>query len=86
MAEAFARTAAEAVSAAGFDVLLETMLTLSVGRSNTSGALVITASHNPGSYLGLKVKALVDRSSRNHQQIEALLAAVAGRRWQNLEV
>jgi len=71
MAEAFARTAAEAVSVAGFDVLPEThaLTPLSVGGEATQclGALVITvASHNPGSYLGLKRGFWWIGSSRNH--------------------
>jgi len=37
---------------------------------------VITASHNPGSYLGLKVKALWVGSPEITSQIEALLPAV----------
>lgn len=62
MAEAFAQKTAEAVTAAGFDVLLsETYaptpaFSLAAKQRDALGALVITASHNPGSYLGLKVK------------------------------
>jgi len=80
MAEAFARTAAELL-VAGFDVLPETyaLTTFSwaAKQHNALGALVI-ASHNPGSYLGLKVKGLWWIGSPEiTQQIEALLAAVA---------
>jgi len=47
---------------------------LSVGRSNTMPwEPVITASHNPGSYLGLKVKRLCGRFPEITSQIEALL-------------
>ncbi len=62
MAEDFARTAAEAIAAAGFDVLLtETYaptpaFSWAAKENNALGAIVITASHNPGTYLGLKVK------------------------------
>ena len=84
MAEAFARTTAEAVSAAGFDVLIsETYaptpaFSWAAKQHNALGALVITASHNPGSYLGLKVKGAFGGSVPPEitQQIEALLAAV----------
>lgn len=84
MAEAFARTTAEAVSAAGFDVRLgETYaptpaFSWAAKQHNALGALVITASHNPGSYLGLKVKGAFGGSVPPEitQQIEASLAAV----------
>ena len=62
MAEVFARKAAEVVQAAGFDVLLsETFaptpaFSWAAYQRQALGALVITASHNPGGYLGLKVK------------------------------
>jgi len=62
MAEDFARRAATAVQAAGFDVLLSDgyaptpAFSWAAYQQNALGALVITASHNPGSYLGLKVK------------------------------
>ena len=82
MAEAFAQTAAEAVTAAGFDVLLaETYaptpaFSWAAKQHNALGALVITASHNPGSYSGLKVKGAFGGSVPPEvtQQIEALLA------------
>lgn len=85
MAEEFARTAAEVVSAAGFDVLLsETYaptpaFSWAAKQHNALGALVITASHNPGSYLGLKVKGAFGGSVSPEitRQIEALLATVA---------
>ncbi|WP_414517072.1 phosphoglucomutase/phosphomannomutase family protein [Nostoc sp. PCC 9305] len=62
MAEDFARAVADTVTAVGFDVLLSENYAPTPAYSwaakelNALGALVITASHNPGSYLGLKVK------------------------------
>ena len=62
MAEEFAQIAAEAVQNAGFDVLLTDTyaptpaFSLAAFQKQTLGAIVITASHNPGKYLGLKVK------------------------------
>ncbi|MEH2072932.1 MAG: phosphoglucomutase/phosphomannomutase family protein [Nostoc sp.] len=62
MAEDFARAVADTVSAVGFDVLLSESFAPTPAYSwaakelNALGALVITASHNPGTYLGLKVK------------------------------
>ncbi|WGV23776.1 phosphoglucomutase/phosphomannomutase family protein [Halotia branconii] len=62
MAEDFARAVADNVTAVGFDVLLsETYaptpaFSWAAKQLNALGALVITASHNPGTYLGLKVK------------------------------
>ena len=62
MAEDFARTVADAVCAVGFDVLLSQTYAPTPAFSwaarelDALGALVITASHNPGTYLGLKVK------------------------------
>jgi phosphomannomutase len=58
----FARATAESVKAAGFDVLLsETFaptpaFSWAAKQQNALGALVITASHNPAAYSGLKVK------------------------------
>lgn len=82
MAEVFAQRTAEAVIQAGFDVLLsETYaptpaFSLAAKQYNALGALVITASHNPGSYLGLKVKGAFGGSVPPEvtQKIEALLA------------
>ena len=81
MAETFARRAAEAVTDVGFDVLLaETYaptpaFSWAVKQHNALGALVITASHNPGNYLGLKVKGAFGGSVPPEitRQIEALL-------------
>ncbi|MEM7555546.1 MAG: phosphoglucomutase/phosphomannomutase family protein [Cyanobacteria bacterium P01_A01_bin.84] len=62
MAENFARKVADALIALGFDVLFsETYaptpaFSWAAKQENALGALVITASHNPGQYLGLKVK------------------------------
>ncbi|AFZ44847.1 phosphoglucomutase/phosphomannomutase alpha/beta/alpha domain I [Halothece sp. PCC 7418] len=62
LAEQFAQAAAEAVQAAGFDVYLANTyaptpaLSWAVKANSALGALVLTASHNPAEYLGLKVK------------------------------
>ncbi|NEP10331.1 MAG: phosphoglucomutase/phosphomannomutase family protein [Symploca sp. SIO2C1] len=62
MAENFAERTAEVVAEAGFDVLLSESyaptpaFSWAAKQQNSLGALVITASHNPGGYLGLKVK------------------------------
>lgn len=82
LAEEFAQTVAEVVSAAGFDVLLANTfaptpaLSWAVKQHNALGALVITASHNPGQYSGLKIKGAFGGSVPGDitQQVEALLA------------
>ncbi|MFN6513705.1 MAG: phosphoglucomutase/phosphomannomutase family protein [Nostoc sp. CreGUA01] len=82
MAEDFARAVADAVTAIGFDVLLsETYaptpaFSWAAKQLNALGALVITASHNPGAYLGLKVKGYFGGSVSPEvtQKIEALLS------------
>lgn len=62
MAEEFARTAAEALLEAGFEVLLSQTyaptpaFSWAANDRKALGAIVITASHNPAPYLGLKVK------------------------------
>lgn len=62
LAENFARRAAEAIQAVGFDVLLTDTyaptpaFSLAAYQREALGAIVLTASHNPGAYLGLKVK------------------------------
>jgi phosphomannomutase len=62
LAEKFAQITAQAVQEMGFDVsLAETFaptpaLSWAVKAQNYLGALVLTASHNPAYYLGLKVK------------------------------
>ncbi len=58
----FARTAAEAVVAAGFDVMLTEdfaptpAFSWAAKAQGALGAIVITASHNPAAYNGLKIK------------------------------
>jgi phosphomannomutase len=62
MAEDFARLTAETLQESGFDVLLSDSFAPTPAFSwaakahNALGALVLTASHNPAKYLGLKVK------------------------------
>ena len=81
MAETFARLAAETIQAAGFDVLLTESyaptpaFSWAAKKLNALGAIVMTASHNPGSYLGLKVKGAFGGSVPPEvtQQIEMLL-------------
>lgn len=77
----FARTAAEAVTAAGFDVLLtETFaptpaFSWAAKAEGALGAIVITASHNPAAYNGLKIKSAFGGSVPPDvtQQVEAQL-------------
>ncbi len=81
LAEEFARYAAESIQSAGFDVKLsETFaptpaFSLIAHQQQALGAIVLTASHNPGKYLGLKVKGAFGGSVGPEvtQQIEALL-------------
>ena len=81
MAEEFAQITAEAVQNAGFDVLLtETYaptpaFSLAAFQKQALGAIVMTASHNPGKYLGLKVKGAFGGSVPPEvtQEIEELL-------------
>jgi phosphomannomutase len=62
LSEEFAQATAIATRQAGFDVLLADRyaptpaLSWALYKAKALGALVITASHNPGSYSGLKVK------------------------------
>jgi len=82
MAEDFARAVADTVTAVGFDVLLSESFAPTPAFSwaakqlNALGALVITASHNPGTYLGLKVKGSFGGSVPPEvtKEIEALLS------------
>ncbi|MDM9383218.1 phosphoglucomutase/phosphomannomutase family protein [Chlorogloeopsis sp. ULAP01] len=82
MAEDFAWKVANVVSAAGFDVLFsETYaptpaFSWAAKQRHTLGALVITASHNPAQYLGLKVKSAFGGSAPPEvtKKIEALLS------------
>jgi phosphomannomutase len=84
MAEEFARQAAEAVKAAGFDVWLSNSyaptpaFSWAAYHQKALGALVITASHNPGGYLGLKVKGAFGGSVPGEvtERIEAKLSAL----------
>ncbi len=81
MAEDFAKVAAEAIQEAGFDVLLSECyaptpaFSWAAKAQNALGAIVMTASHNPAAYLGLKVKSAMGGSVSPEitQQIEALL-------------
>ncbi|WP_413162319.1 phosphoglucomutase/phosphomannomutase family protein [Capilliphycus salinus ALCB114379] len=62
LAEEFARVAAIAIQQAGYDVKLSQTyaptpaFSLVAHQQQALGAVVMTASHNPGKYLGLKVK------------------------------
>jgi phosphomannomutase len=62
MAETFAQRMAVVIQQAGFDVIIgdtyapTPAFSWAAFSQNALGALVITASHNPGDYLGLKVK------------------------------
>ncbi|MBD3880548.1 phosphoglucomutase/phosphomannomutase family protein [Phormidium tenue FACHB-886] len=81
LSENFAQATAAAVQAAGYDVLLsETYaptpaFSWAAKQLNALGALVITASHNPGIYSGLKVKGGFGGSVPPEvtKQIEAML-------------
>ena len=81
MAEDFAAKVGEVISAAGFNVLFsETYaptpaFSWAAKQENALGALVITASHNPGKYSGLKVKSAFGGSVPPEvtQEIEKLL-------------
>ncbi len=81
MAEMFAQKMATGLQQAGFEVILSQTFAPTPAFSwaahdqNALGALVITASHNPGHYLGLKVKGNFGGSVAPEltQQIEARL-------------
>ncbi len=81
LSEDFARAVADAVINTGFDVLLSEgyaptpAFSWAAKQHHALGALVITASHNPGKYSGLKVKGAFGGSvpPAVTQQIEALL-------------
>lgn len=81
MAEDFAHHTAQAIANAGFDVLLSESyaptpaLSWAAKSRNALGAIVMTASHNPAGYLGLKVKGAFGGSVAPEitKQIEALL-------------
>jgi phosphomannomutase len=82
MAETFALAAAESIQAAGFNVLLSETYAPTPAFSwlahqrKALGAIVLTASHNPAAYLGLKVKGAFGGSVPPEvtQRIEARLA------------
>ncbi|NDJ18962.1 phosphoglucomutase/phosphomannomutase family protein [Myxacorys almedinensis] len=82
IAEEFARVAADSIRAIGFDILFSECFAPTPAFSwaaktlNALGAIVITASHNPGGYSGLKVKGAFGGSVPPEvtQKIEALLA------------
>lgn len=81
LAAEFARTAAEAIAAQGFDVLFSQdyaptpAFSYAAKHQNLLGAIVITASHNPAAYSGLKIKGAFGGSVSPEvtQQVEALL-------------
>ncbi len=81
LAEEFAQVAAEAMLEAGYNVILSQSyaptpaLSWAAKAQNALGAIVLTASHNPAKYLGLKVKGAFGGSVAPAvtQQIEALL-------------
>jgi phosphomannomutase len=83
MAEDFAQLVAQVVQEAGFNVLLANgyaptpAFSWAAKQENALGALVLTASHNPAKYLGLKVKGSFGGSVGPEitQQIEALLSS-----------
>ncbi|MEH2262794.1 phosphoglucomutase/phosphomannomutase family protein [Nostoc sp.] len=93
MAEDFAHAVADSVAAIGFDVLLSESYAPTPAYSwaakelNALGALVITASHNPGKYLGLKVKGYfggsvppeVTKEIEEQLLVEVPLAATPGK-------
>ncbi|MBW4464330.1 MAG: phosphoglucomutase/phosphomannomutase family protein [Pegethrix bostrychoides GSE-TBD4-15B] len=86
LAAEFAQAAAESISAAGFEVLLSEgyaptpAFSWAAKQQNALGAIVITASHNPGIYSGLKVKGGFGGSVPPEvtQKIEAMLQAGEG--------
>ncbi len=81
MAEDFAKLVAQTVQEQGFEVYLSTSyaptpaFSWAAKHENALGALVLTASHNPAKYLGLKVKGAFGGSVGPEitQQIEELL-------------
>lgn len=81
MAEDFAQVTAESLQEAGFDVLLSECFAPTPAFSwaakahNALGAIVMTASHNPAAYLGLKVKSAFGGSVPPEitEQIEAMI-------------
>jgi phosphomannomutase len=82
LSEEFAQVAADRIQAAGYDVLFSECFaptpafSWAAKQMNALGAIVITASHNPGAYSGLKVKGAFGGSVPPEvtQKIEAMLA------------
>ncbi|NJR40933.1 MAG: phosphoglucomutase/phosphomannomutase family protein [Leptolyngbyaceae cyanobacterium CSU_1_4] len=83
LSEEFASATAESVRAAGYNVMLSECyaptpaFSWAAKQQNALGALVITASHNPGIYSGLKVKSAFGGSVSPDvtQKIEEMLKA-----------
>lgn len=83
LSEEFAQTAATAAKAVGLDVIMSEgyaptpAFSLAAKDQNALGALVITASHNPGSYSGLKIKGAFGGSVPPEvtKKVEAVLAS-----------
>ncbi len=83
LANEFAQAAAEAIQGAGFQVLLANCYAPTPAFSYAAhdrqalGAIVLTASHNPSGYLGLKIKGAFGGSVSEDitQQVEAKLKA-----------
>ena len=84
LAEEFAKAAADSLVEAGFSVALSQAyaptpaFSWAVKSQNALGAIILTASHNPGKYLGVKIKGAFGGSvsSEITQQIENLLYSV----------
>jgi phosphomannomutase len=82
LAQEFAQVAANAIASLGFEVLLSECFaptpafSWAVKSQNALGAIVLTASHNPAKYLGLKVKGAFGSSVGPEltQKIEEMLA------------
>jgi phosphomannomutase len=82
LSEEFARTAAESIRQLGFDIMFSESFaptpafSWAAKQMRALGAIVITASHNPGAYSGLKVKSTFGGSVPPEvtQKIEVLLA------------
>ncbi len=81
MAEDFAKLTAESIREVGFDVLLSECyaptpaFSWAAKAQKALGAIVMTASHNPATYLGLKVKSAMGGSVSPEvtKQIESIL-------------